>query len=117
MLRFHLLLFFSFFLIFQQISLHPLSANPSLKARVFFQKGNVFLRTDQYKRAIKEYSDAIKLQQNHSHAYHKRGTAYFFLKQNLKACDDWKIACNLDNRCLGWNFGIYKKICQDSSPN
>ncbi len=89
----------------------PAEANPLLKAEVSFQKGNVFLRTQQYERAIAIYTQAIELQPNFSQAYHKRGTAYYFSKQIRPACHDWKKACEQGHYCMGWNFGLHKKVC------
>lgn len=90
----------------------PIAANPSLKAQVSFQRGNTFLRTQQYDRAIEAYTRAIGLRADYAHAYHKRGTAHYFFHQWERACDDWKRACELDAFCMGWNFGVYKKVCK-----
>ncbi|MGK5095312.1 tetratricopeptide repeat protein [Deltaproteobacteria bacterium TL4] len=83
-----------------------------LKARVAFQRGKVYLRTQQYDNAIKAFNEAIQLNNSYSEAYHQRGSAYYYLKQYPQACLDWKQACTLDLSCLGWNFGIYQNLCQ-----
>ena len=89
----------------------PAGASP-LKAQVFFQKGNAFLQTQQYDRAITAYTRAIALQPRFAHAHHKRGTAYYYSKQFKQACHDWKKACQLEQYCMGWNFGLYRKVCR-----
>lgn len=87
-------------------------ANPILDAQVFFQKGNVFLRAQQYEEAITAYTQAIASHPHFAHAYHKRGTAYYFSQLPSLACHDWYQACQMDHYCMGWNFGVYSKICK-----
>lgn len=87
-------------------------ANPLLEAQVFFQKGTVFLRTDQYQKAIQAFSQAIALHANFAQAYHKRGTAHYYAKRSDLACLDWHKACQINVDCMGWNFGLYNKVCK-----
>ncbi len=89
--------------------------NPRLKAEVHFQRGNVFLRTDQFPKAIAAYTLAIQAYPQFATAYHKRGTAHYFSDNHPAACLDWKRACDLGHECMAWNFGIYEEICKKDS--
>ena len=88
--------------------------NLELKAIVRFEKGNVYLRTQEYGKAIQNYTEAIQLKPNYAAAYHKRGSAYYFLRQYKEACEDWKQACKIDVSCIGLNFGRYQKVCNEN---
>lgn len=83
-----------------------------IKAQVRFQNGKVYLRTQQYEKAIRLFTEAVQFKEDYAEAYHFRGSTYYYLKKYDNACLDWQKACNLDTSCIGWNFGLYQKICQ-----
>ncbi|MBF0278214.1 MAG: tetratricopeptide repeat protein [SAR324 cluster bacterium] len=86
-----------------------------MEAKVSFQKGKALLRTHQYRKAITALTLAIELKPDHAEAYHKRGTAHYSSNSSKEACQDWKKACELSGYCMGWNFGLHKKVCGEES--
>ena len=54
----------------------------------------------QYKKAIKDFDDAIKLQPEHAHSYYYRGGAYRFLGKEKQATKDLKKAKELDSTII-----------------
>ena len=59
--------------------------------------------------SIEDYSVVINANPNHSNALSNRGNSYYQLKQNDKACADWKIAAQLGNTNA---IGAVQHICK-----
>ena len=64
--------------------------------KAYFQRGNKNLREGEYKEAINDYNEAIKLDPQSAHAYYNRGTAYYALKQYQDAINDYDEAIELN---------------------
>ncbi|MBF0351974.1 MAG: hypothetical protein HQM11_13155 [SAR324 cluster bacterium] len=82
-----------------------------LNARVYFLKGNSYLKTQEFLKSIDNFSLALQFSPDFAEAYHKRGSAWYGLKNYENACVDWKEACKLALICQGWNLGKELKIC------
>ena len=95
------------------------AASPQLKAQVLLRKGQSYYRTQEYPKALAALTQAIELDPTLASAFHLRGSIHHALNQTREACRDWKLACELDLSCQGWNFGLYQKLCQrmESSTN
>ena len=85
--------------------------NKALKSKVRLEEGKVYIRTEEYEKAVQFLTESIELDPNNAEAYHFRGSAYYFLGKTKSSCEDWKRACELDTSCRGWNFGYYQKVC------
>ena len=48
-----------------------------------------------YKGAIEDFNEALKIKPDFADAIYNRGLAYFLNKENDKACKDWKRAQDL----------------------
>lgn len=64
-------------------------------AKGYVNLGNTFLKRGQYSQAIYYYGKAIDKDKNFSMAYANRGITLNKTGQQLKACADWKHACDL----------------------
>lgn len=70
---------------------------------VHYKKGLEFVAKQDYKKAIQEFDEALKLSPNYHPALTQRGVAYFMLGQYQKAILDLDRANTLDPQ----NFGIF----------
>lgn len=66
------------------------------EASYIHERAKSYLLTDQYKKALDDYCDVIKLQPKNSHAYFGRAFAYKALKEYDKAAEDFEKAKELD---------------------
>jgi Tfp pilus assembly protein PilF len=56
------------------------------------ERAKSYLLTDQYKKALDDYSEVIKLQPKNSHAFFGRAFAYKALKEYDNAAEDFEKA-------------------------
>jgi tetratricopeptide (TPR) repeat protein len=73
----------------------PMLPTPDLEAVAAFKRGNVFLEKKDYNKAIRDYSEAIRLDRNLAWAYNNRGRAYQEKKKYDKAINDYDEAIRL----------------------
>jgi tetratricopeptide (TPR) repeat protein len=67
------------------------------KGDYYIKEGNKFATSGDYKMAIKNFSDAIKIDSNDAHAYELRGTAYLWSGKLDSALSDLSTAINIDS--------------------
>jgi len=65
------------------------NSNSTLTAQDFFNSGNAYLDEGDYDRAITDYTQAIKLNNNFADAYYNRGNAYFYKDDYDRAIADY----------------------------
>jgi tetratricopeptide (TPR) repeat protein len=63
----------------------------------YLKRGLANSKSGNYKQAIENYNQALKLNKNSLEALTMRGTAYFQLKDNKSALDDFNKAIELDS--------------------
>ncbi len=56
--------------------------------QAFFNRANVLVKLSDFKSAVVDYSEAIKLDDKFAEAYYNRGLAYLYLGNSEKAVDD-----------------------------
>lgn len=61
----------------------------------YFNRGNCFLKKEQYQLAIEDYNYSLKLKPNNANVLFNRGICFYKIKENVKACDDWKKSSEL----------------------
>lgn len=64
-------------------------------AEVFFRKGFLNRRLENYEEAVKDFDQVIRLEKNNPDAYFERGSTYAYLNDKQKVLDDYKIAAKL----------------------
>ena len=64
-------------------------------ADAYFFRGTVYDNLNNYKRAIEDYNQAIRLKTNYALAYNNLGRAYFLQSKNKLGCPDVQKACTL----------------------
>ena len=69
----------------------------SKKATNAYQKGNEFMQSNNFEKAIVNYSDAIELSSNYVDAYLSRANCFKSLGFDNAACNDWRKAKALGN--------------------
>jgi serine/threonine protein kinase len=74
---------------------------PSRDANEIFNRGNDLRRRGNYRQAIEEYSDAIRLDPKFVNAYTNRGLSYYHLGDRTRAFDDYSTAIQLDPNSKG----------------
>ena len=57
--------------------------------------GNMYLKQNEFSKAIVEYSQAVGIDQSIATTFVNRGIAYSKTGQNDRACSDWRKACDL----------------------
>lgn len=81
-------------------------------AEAYLNRGAAYDELGQYEQAISDYTKAIEINPNYAEAYNNRGYAYFVkLDDNVKACADWKKACEMDD-CYNYNIAKENGDCQ-----
>ena len=65
-------------------------------AEEYLLKGNGYVNTDDYEKAVQEYDEAIRLNPQLVFAYNNRGNAYYYLGQYERAIQDYDEAIRLD---------------------
>ena len=74
----------------------PLShGKPSISADTYFQRGNEKLSSDNFKGAIKDFTQAIRLKPDNASYYYSRGVAKANLEQHFAAIADFDMAIRL----------------------
>jgi tetratricopeptide (TPR) repeat protein len=68
----------------------------SNNAIAYLERGNDYLDSEQYDKALVEYNQAIKLDPNYAEAYYKRGNVYYDLQQYDKALADYDRAIQIN---------------------
>lgn len=63
----------------------------------YFNRGNCFLKKEQYQLAIEDYNFSLKLKPNNANVLFNRGVCFYKIKEKDKACDDWKKSSELGN--------------------
>ncbi len=88
------------------IEIDPMYAKP------YYNRGNAYLKKEQYNQAIQDFTKAIDIKSSYAKAYNKRGYTYFVkLKDKVQGCIDWKESCALD-MCKNYNRAKQKGDCQ-----
>ena len=82
-----------------------------MTAKGYVNLGNTFLKRGQYSQAIDYYEKAIDKDKNFAMAYANRGIAFNKTGQQLKACADWKHACDL-GECNMLSIAKKNATCQ-----
>jgi len=65
-------------------------------AEIFLKRGKLFLSLKEYKKAIRDFSSAIKLKPKYAQAYLNRGWTYNILMKKKEAKHDFNKAAELD---------------------
>ena len=58
-------------------------------------RGSLYIKQQQYGKAIKDFINAIKSNPSYGTAYANRGIAYEYSGDMMNACSDWKSAGDL----------------------
>ena len=69
--------------------LFDLIKKSNIKHKAYELRGDLFIIEKEYKNAIKDYSQALKLKKNNLKYLQKRGEAYFYAKKYKKALKDF----------------------------
>ena len=69
--------------------------NVFISADTYFRWGYVKVTLGNYKSAISDFTDAIRLESNNIYAYFNRGQAKYYLRQHAAAIADWDMAIRL----------------------
>lgn len=75
----------------------------------YFNRGNCFLKKEQYQLAIEDYDYSLKLKPNNANVLSNRGVCFYKIKINERACDDWKKASELGSSVA---FQYLKSYCK-----
>jgi len=78
----------------------PSSASPPNDAAAYYERGNAHLEKKEYKHAISDYDEAIKINPDYAEAYIKRGLAYAGKKNNNIAIADYTEAIRINSHDL-----------------
>ena len=88
----------------------PLSAGkPSVSADTYFQRGNEKLSLHDYKGAIKDFTQAIRLKPDYAFYYYSRGVAKANLKRHFDAIIDYDTAIRLETSDLLKSYYYYSR--------
>jgi tetratricopeptide (TPR) repeat protein len=66
---------------------------------IWYNRGNLFAKMKQWKEAVQEYTEAIRLNKDYAEAYYNRGVAYLMMGEHVKGVADLSKAGEL---------GLYK---------
>lgn len=75
----------------------------------YFNRGNCFLKKEQYQLAIEDYDYSLKLKPNNANVLSNRGVCFYKIKINERSCDDWKKASELGSSVA---FQYLKSYCK-----
>lgn len=77
-------------------------------ADYFVNRGNVYLRLNDYEAAINDYNSAIELEPNFAHAYNGRGYAYGEIGRTIDSFNDFITAIQLGDGYVSpyYNLGV-----------
>ncbi len=78
---------------------------------IHFFKGVAYVMKGQYDQAIADFNKAIELNPKYAMAYSNRVYAYIYLVKIVRACDDWKKACDL-GQCKELKWAKKKGVCR-----
>ncbi len=67
-------------------------------AKIYYNRGGVYGRLEDYRRAIREYDKAIELNPKDERAYLNRGFAFAELGDHQQAMEDYKTAARFESR-------------------
>ena len=70
----------------------------AIRADAYFNRGVAYDNLKQYRQAISDYDQAIRINPRHANAYNNRGNAYHGLKQYHRAIRDYDQAIRLNPR-------------------
>ena len=92
--------------------------NRSISAKTYFMWGNTKYYLGDYKGAITDYTQAIRLNPDYASAYYNRGNAKSNLGQHFAAIADYDIAIRLnpDDAEAYYNRGLAKTTSVNTSP-
>ncbi len=76
----------------------------------YFNRGNCYLVSEQFQKAIEDYNYSLKLKPNNGNVYTNRGTCYMKVNENSKACDDWRKAYELSVSVASQYLKKYCKV-------
>jgi lipoprotein NlpI len=88
-------------------------------ATVYYYRGTIYTQKRDHSRAIKDFSEAIKLDKFLAQAYNSRGFARFFLGQFKEAVPDFTRSADLrpdDLFANVWNFIVQSRSGIDGAP-
>lgn len=75
----------------------------------YLNRGNCFLKKEQYQLAIEDYNYSLKLNPYNANVLSNRGVCFYKIKDNIKACDDWKKSSELGN---SYSLQYLKSYCK-----
>jgi tetratricopeptide (TPR) repeat protein len=77
------------------------------RGTIFYNRGNAFRRLDMYRRVIRDYGEALRINPDHAPSFNNRGNAYRRLKQYRRAIEDYNAALRLDPQLASayYNWG------------
>jgi tetratricopeptide (TPR) repeat protein len=66
------------------------AVTPARQATVYLNRGEAYWHNGEPERAIKDWSEAIRVEPTNGHAYHNRATAYYLRGEYKKAIPDYQ---------------------------
>ena len=90
--------------------------NPTDSA-YFLNRGNAYLKLNQYEKAIADFDKSIGLSSDVPEAYLARGTAHHESKNLLQAVADYSLAINLNPECAEAFFNMGHALLQFKKPH
>ena len=83
-----------------------------LRAEVQLKNAKVYLRTGQPEKSLILLNRSVAENPDSPESWYTRGLANFKLERHEQACQDWKIACQLEvNWCLGEEYSKAGNFC------
>lgn len=81
----------------------------------FFKRGTCYLKLGWYDKAIDDFNQSLRLNEEHHNSLHNRGIAWYKVGERVKACEDWCQALLKGNpfsaRHLDRNCRTYPEPC------
>lgn len=81
----------------------------------FFKRGTCYLKLGWYDKAIDDFNQSLRLNEEHHNSLHNRGIAWYKVGERQKACEDWCQALLKGNpvsaRHLDRNCRTYPEPC------
>jgi tetratricopeptide (TPR) repeat protein len=96
--------------IHRTINLIDKEKDKSLYIQLLHGKGTAHVRLKEYENALSAYTTALSIKQNWN-IYADRGTVFYRLGKNKKACLDWGLACE-NKVCKNFDWGRSIGICK-----